>query len=129
MPKKKTDLPQLTKAEERVMQALWQQDSDTILIRDIIAVMPAPKPHANTVNTILKILTEKGFVTTASLGNANCFRPLVSKHDYSSRSIAQIVKGYFDGSFADMISFFVADKNLDLKELESIVQTLKKKKQ
>lgn len=128
MPKKKTDLPQLTKAEERVMQALWQQHSDTVLIRDIIAAMPAPKPHANTVNTILKILAEKGFVALESLGNANCFRPLVSKQDYSSRSIAQIVKGYFDGSFADMISFFVADKNLDLKELESIVQSLKKKK-
>ncbi|PZF72474.1 BlaI/MecI/CopY family transcriptional regulator [Taibaiella soli] len=122
-------MPQLTKAEERVMQALWQQDNNTILIRDIITVMPAPKPHANTVNTILKILTEKGFVAIEPLGNANAFRPLVSKKEYSSRSITQIVKGYFDGSFADMISFFVADKNLDIKELESIVQSLKKKKQ
>lgn len=129
MAKRKTDLPQLTKAEERVMQALWQQDSDHALVREIIAVMPAPKPHANTINTILKILAEKGFVAIESLGNANSFRPLVSKKDYSSRSIAQIVKGYFDGSFADMVSFFVADKNLDVAELESIVRSLKKKKQ
>ena len=127
MPKKKSDLPQLTKAEERVMKALWQHEA--ALIRDIITGMPEPKPHANTVNTILKILTEKGFVAIEPLGNANRFRALISKEDYSSRTIARVVKSYFNDSFADMVSFFVADKNLDISELESVLQSLKKKKQ
>ena len=127
MPKKKTDLPQLTRAEERVMKALWQYEA--AFVRDIITVMPEPKPHANTVNTILKILTEKGFVAVESAGNANSFRALISKEDYSSRTIARVVKSYFNDSFADMVSFFVADKNLDIPELESVLQSLKKKKQ
>lgn len=122
---KKQELPQLTKAEERVMRALWQYD--TAFVRDIIAKMPEPKPHANTVNTLLKILAEKGFVAVEPAGHANRFRALISKEAYSSRTIAQVVKGYFNGSFADMVSFFVADKNLDISELESVLQSLKKK--
>ncbi len=124
---KKKDVPQLTKAEERIMKALWEQEP--ALVRDIIAVMPEPKPHANTVNTILKILLEKGFVAAEAVGNANRFRPLVSKDDYSRKSIAQVVKSYFNGSFADMVSFFVADKKMDIDELEDILNTLKSQKQ
>ena len=127
MPEKKTDLPQLTKAEERVMKALWQYEA--AFVRDIINAMPEPKPHANTVNTILKILAEKGFVSLSPMGNANSFRALMSKEDYSSRTIAQVVKGYFNGSFADMVSFFVADQAMDIAELESVLQSLKKQKQ
>ncbi len=127
MTKKKTELPQLTKAEERVMKALWQHDA--AFVRDVIAAMPEPKPHANTVNTILKILIEKGFAAIEPVGHLNRFKALVSKEDYSRRTIAQVVKGYFNGSFADMVSFFVADKNLDIDELESVLQSLKNKKQ
>lgn len=123
---KKNELPQLTKAEERIMKALWELDAG--LVRDIIGVMPDPKPHANTVNTILKILAEKGFVAVEPVGNANRFRPLVSRDEYSRKTIAQVVKGYFNGSFADMVSFFVADKKMDIDELEDILNTLKSKK-
>ena len=127
MPKKKADQPQLTKAEERVMKALWQYQ--TAQVREVIAAMPEPRPHANTVNTILKILAEKGFVTVEARSNPNRFRALISKEDYSSRTIAQVVKGYFNGSFADMVSFFVADKAMDISELENVLQSLKKKSQ
>lgn len=125
MPARKPDLPQLTKAEERVMKALWQHNA--ALVRDIIEKMPAPKPHANTVNTLLKILVAKGFVAVEPVANANLYRALVSKEDYSRRNISQMVKSYFNGSFADMVSFFVADKSLDIAELESLLQSLKKK--
>lgn len=126
MAPKKQELPNLTRAEESVMKALWIREP--ALVRDIIAEMPEPRPHANTVNTILKILMEKGFVGSEPLGNANLFRALISKEAYSSRTITQVVKGYFNGSFADMVSFFVSDKNLDISELESVLKSLKKKK-
>jgi BlaI family penicillinase repressor len=127
MPKKRSDLPQLTKAEERVMKVLWQHNP--AFIRDIIAGMPSPRPHANTVNTILKILAEKGFVSIEPIGNANRFHVLISKEAYSSQTISQIVKSYFNDSFADLVSFFAVDKDLDVAELESILKSLKKKKQ
>ena len=127
MAKKKTELPQLTKAEERVMKALWHLDAPA-LVRDLIDAMPAPKPHANTVNTILKILVEKAFVRQEPLGHANRYHALVTQADYSRRSIGQFVKGYFNGSFADMVSFFVTDKSMDIAELEAVLKALKKKK-
>lgn len=127
MPKSKNELPQLTRAEEIVMKALWQFDQ--AFVKDIISAMPTPKPHANTVNTVLKILAEKGFVSSESVGNANRFRALIPKEAYSKRNITQLVKGYFNGSFADMISFFVAQKDMDIAELEGVLNSLKKQKQ
>ena len=126
MPGKKKEQAPLTKAEERIMKALW--DQEPALVRDIIANLPEPKPHANTVNTILKILMEKGFVAAEPVGNANRFRTLVSKDEYSGKTISQVVKSYFNGSFADMVSFFVADKKMDIDELEDILNTLRSKK-
>lgn len=126
MPGKKKEQPQLTKAEERIMKALWEDQP--ALVRDIIGNMPEPKPHANTVNTILKILMEKGFVAAEAVGNANRYRPLISRDEYSGKTISQVVKSYFNGSFADMVSFFVADKKMDIDELEDILRMLKSKK-
>lgn len=126
MPGKKSDLPQLTKAEERIMHALWQLDH--ALIRDLIARMPAPKPHANTVNTLLRILEEKGYVRIESLGNANRFQAMVSKEEYSSRRVSDVLSSYFNGSFKEMMSFFVAEKELDIRELEQALQAIKKAK-
>lgn len=123
---KKTELPQLTKAEERIMQALWQHDH--ALIRDLIALMPSPKPHANTVNTLLRILEEKGYVEIEPLGAANRFQAKVSKEEYSSRRVSDVLSSYFNGSFKEMMSFFVADKKLDIKELEQALQSIKKEK-
>ncbi len=126
MPHSKKEFKPLTKAEEAIMQALWQHEA--AFIKDIIATMPAPQPHYNTVSTLLKILAEKGFVKSELLGNAHRYSAMVSKEDYSRRSVQQIVKGYFNNSFKDMISFFAGDKELDIAELEEILKTLKKTK-
>ena len=123
---RKKEFRPLTKAEELVMQALWPLEA--AFIKDVIAAMPAPQPHYNTVSTLLKILEEKGFVASEQMGNANRFRVLVSKEEYSRRSVSQLLKGYFDGSFANLVSFFASDKDVDIHELEAILKTLKKSK-
>lgn len=116
---------QLTRAEESVMKALWVQEKS--FVREIIERMPRPKPHANTVNTILKILLEKGFVESEPVGNANQYRSIITKEAYSKRRMKQLLNGYFNNSFSDMVSFFVKEKDLDIKELEEILKTLKNK--
>ncbi|MBS1643758.1 MAG: BlaI/MecI/CopY family transcriptional regulator [Bacteroidetes bacterium] len=116
---------QLTRAEESVMKALWVQEKS--FVREIIERMPRPKPHANTVNTILKILLEKGFVESEPIGNAKQYRAIITKEAYSKRRMKQLLNGYFNNSFSDMVSFFVKEKDLDIKELEAILKTLKNK--
>ena len=124
---RKKDLPKLTRAEEDIMHALWQYDG-AVLVRDIIAAMPPPKPHANTVNTVLKILVEKGYVAIEPVGHANIYHPIVSKATVTAKIIGVMAKRYFDGSFAQMVSFLTENKKVDLAELETIVKELKKKK-
>lgn len=114
----------LTKAEEQVMQVLWKLEQ--AFLRDIVDEMPSPKPHQNTVATLLKILVEKEFVGINVVGRQHQYFTLLSKEDYSKRSIRQLVKGYFEGSFSNVVTFLVKENNISVEELESLLQQIKK---
>ena len=114
----------LTKAEEQVMQVLWKLGPS--FLRDIVETMPAPKPHQNTVATLLKILVEKEFAAVNVMGRQHQYYTLLSKEDYSKRSMKQLVKGYFEGSFSNVVSFLVKENNISVEELEGLLQQIKK---
>lgn len=116
----------LTKAEEQIMQVVWKLGEG--FIRDIMDVIPAPKPHQNTVATILKILVEKEFVGIKTFGRQHQYYPLVSKESYSKASIKSLVKTYFGGSFSEALSFMVKENNISVDDLETLIQQLKKGK-
>lgn len=113
----------LTKTEEQVMQLLWKLQQG--FLKDILENSPEPKPHSNTIATILKILVEKGFVTYETQGRNNLYKPKVSKTEYGKRSINQLVKGYFEGSPARLVSQFVSDNKLSQDELDALLQQIK----
>ena len=114
----------LTKAEEQIMQMLWKLDK--AFLREIVEAMPNPKPHQNTVATLLKILVEKEFVGITVISRHHQYYPLVSKDEYSKRSMKQLIKGYFEGSFSNVVSFMVRENNLSVEELETLLQQIKK---
>ncbi len=116
----------LTKAEEQIMQRIWSLER--AFLKDIIEAQPEPRPHNNTVATIVKILVDKGFVGLKQIGRVHEYFPIVSKEDYSSSSIKTLVDGYFEGSFADAVSFMVKQKDISVKELELLLQEIKKLK-
>ncbi len=116
----------LTKAEEQVMQAIWKLEQ--VYLKDILDCMPNPKPHSNTIATILKILIDKGFVGFQVHGRVHCYHALVSKAEYSATSIKTLVEGYFEGSFTDVVSFMIEKKDLKVKDLELLLQQVKNKK-
>ena len=116
----------LTKAEEQVMQIVWKLKEG--FIRDIMEALPPPKPHQNTVATILKILVEKEFVGIRIFGRQHQYYPLISKDAYSKASIKTLVKSYFGGSFSEAVSFMVKENNISVEDLETLVQHLKKGK-
>lgn len=115
----------LTKAEEQVMMVLWKKGSG--LLMEIVENMPEPKPHKNTVATILKILVEKEFVKVEQMGRIHRYHPAVSKETYSKASLTGMVKGYFDGSFSNVVSFLVDEKKISVQDLELLLKQLKKK--
>ena len=116
----------LTKAEEQVMQIVWKLKEG--FIRDIMEALPPPKPHQNTVATMLKILVEKEFVGIKVFGRQHQYYPLISKDTYSKASIKTLVKSYFGGSFSEAVSFMVKENNISLEDLETLLQQLKKGK-
>ena len=116
----------LTKAEEQVMQIVWKLKEG--FTREIMDALPPPKPHQNTVATILKILVDKEFLGVKVFGRQHQYYPLISKDVYSKASIKTLVKSYFGGSFSDAVSFMVKENNISLEDLESLLQQLKKQK-
>ncbi|QOD60438.1 BlaI/MecI/CopY family transcriptional regulator [Polaribacter haliotis] len=117
---------QLTKAEEQIMQVLW--DLQEASVKEVIDKLPEPKPAYNTVSTIIRILETKEFVDHKPVGRGFIYYPIIEKETYSNQSLHKLMNGYFDGSFKSMVSFFVKENKMDVKELESILKEVNKNK-
>jgi predicted transcriptional regulator len=115
----------LTRAEEQIMKVLWALGSG--LLMDVVDHMPAPQPHKNTVATILKTLVDKEFVRVENIGRIHRYHPLVSKEAYSKTTLTNVAKGYFEGSFSNVVSFLVEEEKLSVNDLELLLKQLKKK--
>ncbi|MCC2590015.1 BlaI/MecI/CopY family transcriptional regulator [Chryseobacterium sp. MFBS3-17] len=116
---------QLTKAEEQAMQYLWKVGKG--FLKDILDQYPEPKPHTNTVSTILKVLKEKAFVDYTVFGRQHEYFPLISKEQYSGKSIKSLVKNYFQGSYTNAVSFLVEKNEMSVEDLEMLLNELKNK--
>lgn len=119
-------MKELTRAEEEIMQVLW--DLEKAFVKDIIEQLPEPKPAYNTVSTIVRILQQKGFVGHEAFGKSHQYHPLISKEEYTKTFMKSFVGKYFSGSYQQMVSFFTKEDNLSLKELEALLKELKKDK-
>ncbi len=111
-------MKELTKAEEQVMQILWEIKSG--FIKDILTHFPEPKPAYTTVSTIVRILEEKGFVGHKAYGKAHEYYPLVDKSTYTRVMMKGIMMRYFGNSLRQMVSFFSHEKGLTASELEEL---------
>jgi predicted transcriptional regulator len=124
-------MKELTKAEEQVMQILWEIKQG--FVKDIIDTMSNPKPAYNTVSTIVRILEKKGFVGHNAYGKTHEYYPLISKKDYSGKFLKGFIKNYFGNSYRQMVSYFAKEEDLSIEEMESIINLLsdelKKQKQ
>src|SRR5665648_247669 len=115
---------QLTKAEEQVMQILWEMGDG--LVKDIRDRFDDPKPARNTVSTVVRILEKKGYIGHKAYGNVHLYRPLISKSEYSKSQLFGLLESYFNNSFSTMASFFAREKDVTLNELEELLDDMKK---
>ncbi|GAB3175523.1 BlaI/MecI/CopY family transcriptional regulator [Telluribacter humicola] len=117
----------LAKREEQIMHAFW--DLGKAFIRDIIPLLPDPKPHYNTAATMVKILEEKGYLAHETLGNMNYYYPIISREEYQKHAMKDIVSQYFDNSYPRMLAFFAKEQNLTEEELKEVLEIIQSKKQ
>lgn len=117
-------MKELTKAEEQVMQILWEINEG--VVHDIIEKIAEPKPAYNTVSTIVRILERKEFVGHKAYGKTHVYYPKVSKKEYTSRFMKNFMNNYFGNSFKEMVSFFAKSDNMSIEDLEALMNDVKK---
>jgi predicted transcriptional regulator len=115
---------ELTRAEEEVMQILW--DLGKGFVKNIVERFPDPKPAYNTVSTIVRILETKGFIGHTAYGKTHEYFPLVEKDTYRKQSLNSMINNYFGGSFRQMASFFMKNEDIDARELDELLEVMKK---
>ena len=120
-------MKELTKAEEQVMQILWELNSG--FVKDIIEKFPEQKPAYTTVSTIIRILEKKGFVDHEDMGSTYKYYPIILKEDYASEFMNGFVKDYFGNSFKSLVSFFSQNQKISVRELDEIQKFLVKNKE
>ncbi len=120
------DFKELTKAEEQIMQELWEMGRG--FVKEIIDRLPEPKPAYNTVSTIVRILETKGFVQHESFGKSHRYLPKISKEEYKKGITGKLLTNYFDNSPKSMLSYFLEANRLDIKELDDILSIIERNK-
>jgi len=116
----------LTPREEELMQMLW--DNGPQFVRELVERYPEPRPHFNTVSTVIRNLEEKGFVDHEAVGGAYRYRATVPKAEFRDRSLGQIVKGYFNNSYLGAVSTLVEEEKISLDELKELIDMIERKK-
>ena len=117
----------LTKAEEQVMQILWNEKEG--FVKDLLQKFAEPKPAYNTVSTIIRILEKKGFVGHRSFGKSHQYYPLVSREQYRNERFSGLMKDYFNNSMKQVLSHFGSSGSLSMKEADEIIQIMEELKQ
>ncbi|MEM9822137.1 MAG: BlaI/MecI/CopY family transcriptional regulator [Bacteroidota bacterium] len=115
-------MKRLTKSEEEIMQIIWRLERCTV--SDVIKQLGLPKPPHSTISSIVRILEKKGFVDHKAYGRTYEYFPIVSREEYSKRSLKELVSNYFEGSMNRLVSFMVQENDLDAKELSELLKKM-----
>jgi predicted transcriptional regulator len=118
------EIRSLTRAETEIMKILWQLEK--AFIKDILALMPDPKPAYNTVSTFIRILEKKKVIDHITYGNTHQYFPLITEEEFKRHEIQQLMANYFDNSVSNLVSFFVNENNLQNKDFEELRDFIKK---
>lgn len=124
--KRKKSLQQLTKAEEEIMQIIWELGP--CLVRDIIDKLGDPDIPHSTVSSVVRILERKEFLTHKAYGKTHEYHPAITKEEYAKQGVKSLVEKYFSGSPKMLVSFLVKNEDMNLKELNELMKSINNNK-
>lgn len=107
----------LTSAEENLMKLFW--DLNSFYLKDVMEKHPEPKPHQNTVSTYLKILVEKGYLSTEKEGRIFKYSVIVPFDEYKKFILRELTQNFFNNSGKEILEFLFKENLVsqnDLKE-------------
>lgn len=111
----------LTAKEEEIMYHYWTYGD--MQIRELQSHYDDPKPHVNTLSTLVKILEDKGFLSHRAL-SARCFQyfATISRDEYCGGSFANVVNKFFGRSYLNAVSALVKDEKISIDELKELIR-------
>jgi predicted transcriptional regulator len=111
--------PALTDAEARVMAVLWRLQSATV--GDVVATLAIERPVSySTVQTILRILEDKAYVTHDKIARAFIYRPVVDERQARRRALRHLASRLFNGSPSLLVMNVLHDEEMDPEELQRL---------
>ena len=111
----------LTKREEEIMERYWEKGG--MHIRELQALYDDPKPHVNTLSTLVHILEDKGFLAhKAVTAKSYKYFPVLSRDDYRRGSLKNVVDKFFGKSYLGVVSALVKDENVSLDDLRELIK-------
>ncbi|MBQ8272133.1 MAG: BlaI/MecI/CopY family transcriptional regulator [Tidjanibacter sp.] len=117
-------MKQLTKKEEEVMRHFWQKGA--MFVRELVELYPNPKPHFNTLSTVVRSLEAKGCIAHESYGNTYRYYPTITEEEYGRSTIKGVVSRYFENSYLTAVSALVEEEKISLDELRELIARIEK---
>lgn len=118
-------MEKLTRQEEDIMIYFWKKGAS--FVRDILNELPDPKPPYTSVASVIRNLERKKYLIPRKLGNSIQYHPLIEESDYKRFFLNSVVKNYFTGSYKEMVSFFVRDRQISKKDLKELIDLIEDK--
>lgn len=119
-------MEKLTNKEEEIMRVLWHLKQ--AFVKDVVAELPNPKPHYNTISTTIRNMEEKGFVHHEAFGKTHLYFPAITKEEYRTKYMQKTIQHYFENSYKNVVSFFAKEEKITIDELKEIISIIEKNK-
>lgn len=117
-------MEKLTAKEEEVLGLFWKKGP--LYVREIVELYENPKPHFNTISTIVRSLEDKGYVGHTPKGKSYQYHAIVAEEDIGKKSLSSIVGRYFRNSYLRVVSSLVEDGNIPVEDLRKLLDDVEK---
>jgi len=117
-------MKKLTAKEEEIMGFFWKEGP--LFVKEMLAFYGEPKPHFNTLSTIVRGLEEKGFVTHKVYGNTYQYYAIITEDQFSKGTLKNVINKYFNNSYLSAVSSLVQEENISLNELKKLIEEVEK---
>lgn len=117
-----SDMKKLTKKEEEIMNLFW--DKGAMFVRELLEHYDEPKPHFNTLSTMVRNLEAAGYVSHKAYGNSYQYYPVVSREDYAGRTFRGVISSYFNNSYLSAVSALVKEEKITVEELKELIEQI-----
>ena len=115
-------MKRLTNKEKEIMDLYWQHGP--MFVKELLDYYDEPKPHFNTLSTMVRILEKNGFLDHKQFGNTYQYFPVVSEKEYGKSSIAGVIQNYFNNSYLSAVSSIVKEAKISVEELKELIKQI-----